>query len=67
VAGVAAHAQEPVLQPPALQVILKLALNVARQAAAGRAQRREKLRVMTLDEGPQFKANARSSEGQEIG
>jgi hypothetical protein len=34
VARITAHAQEPVLQLPALQVILELALHVTRQAAA---------------------------------
>jgi hypothetical protein len=50
VVGIAAHAQEAVLQPSTLQVVLELALNVARQAAAGCAQRGEKLPVMTLDD-----------------
>ena len=50
VAGAAAHAQEPVFQAAALEVVLELTGDIARQGRALCGHEPGKLGVMTLDQ-----------------
>jgi hypothetical protein len=48
--GIAAHAQETVLETPALEVVLELLLNISRQGIPLRRQVRLERRIVFLDD-----------------